>query len=206
MTGVQLGRALYDFTGDATLRQLTFKKDDMIKVTNQFPNGWWAGELHGKVGYLPSTYVRLEGPAPHERSGTLPTKQPAPVPPRSISGNAIPAKSVPPTPQGRSTLPNGSGDVPPRSHSGTTPVRPNPQSPKPPPPVSRPPPSNPQSRPPQQQPPQQHKPASPRPPPIQGRPPAKAPTKTDVNETDLAELDSLLKALQNEIADLKKYM
>jgi len=76
MTGVQLGRALYDFTGDATLRQLTFKKDDMIKVTNQFPNGWWAGELHGKVGYLPSTYVRLEGPAPHERSGTLPTNNP----------------------------------------------------------------------------------------------------------------------------------
>src|SRR3989344_2296384 len=56
---ISKGRALYDFAGNAEQRQLSFKAGDVINITSQFDNGWWAGELNGKVGYLPATYVQL---------------------------------------------------------------------------------------------------------------------------------------------------
>lgn len=87
-----MARALYDFTGDASLRQLSFKKNDVIKVTNQYENGWWAGELNGKIGYLPSTYIKLEGASS--------ARSPAVAPPAGGRGGAAspsPAKPSPAT-------------------------------------------------------------------------------------------------------------
>lgn len=34
-------------------------KGDSIQVIAQHPNGWWGGEVNGRRGYFPSTYVRL---------------------------------------------------------------------------------------------------------------------------------------------------
>jgi len=64
---VSKGQALYDFKGNSDLRQLTFKVGDVINITNQYDNGWWAGELNGTIGYVPATYIKLMSDA----SGTL---------------------------------------------------------------------------------------------------------------------------------------
>lgn len=92
-----MGRALYDFTGKTELRQLTFRKDEMIKITNQYQNGWWAGELNGQIGYLPSTYVQIEGPAPASSGGP----KPGPPPPARTAGGG------PPVPPARGGAMNG---------------------------------------------------------------------------------------------------
>lgn len=87
-----MARALYDFTGDPAVRQLTFKKNDVIKVTHQYENGWWAGEINGKIGYLPSTYIKLEAagsPAP-------PTNSLARTAPPTIGGAAKPSPATSP--------------------------------------------------------------------------------------------------------------
>jgi len=76
------GKALYDYAGNAEQRQLSFKKGDTINVTNQYDNGWWAGELNGTLGYFPATYVELfpEGGAPAAAAATKPAAaKPAPA-------------------------------------------------------------------------------------------------------------------------------
>ncbi len=45
---VMMARALYDFTGDPAVRQLSFKKNDMIKVTHQYERWMVGGRLNGK--------------------------------------------------------------------------------------------------------------------------------------------------------------
>ena len=40
--------------------QLTFKKGDLITVTQKEDGGWWEGTSHetGKTGWFPSNYVK----------------------------------------------------------------------------------------------------------------------------------------------------
>jgi hypothetical protein len=57
--------ALFDYTGN-TEGQLSFSKDDKITVLGKTENGWWRGELKGKVGHFPGSYVREEGAAEKE--------------------------------------------------------------------------------------------------------------------------------------------
>lgn len=72
MAASKKAEALYDFKGNAEQRQLSFKKvgmlfltfadslqGDLLNVTNQYDNGWWAGELNGTLGYFPASYVKL---------------------------------------------------------------------------------------------------------------------------------------------------
>ncbi|XP_076460106.1 growth factor receptor-bound protein 2-like [Babylonia areolata] len=52
-------RALYPF--DATQDdELSFKRDDTIKVKNVEDKNWFNAELHGKTGFIPSTYIQME--------------------------------------------------------------------------------------------------------------------------------------------------
>jgi hypothetical protein len=49
-------RALYDFKGNG-IDELSFKAGDVIFVVQDEREGWFQGELNGKRGFLPSTYV-----------------------------------------------------------------------------------------------------------------------------------------------------
>jgi hypothetical protein len=62
-----LARASYDYTG-ATPQELTFVTGDLIKVLKQGDNnGWWYGELNGKKGLFPGSYVQLQTAAQNKR-------------------------------------------------------------------------------------------------------------------------------------------
>jgi hypothetical protein len=49
-------RALFDYTGE-TQPELSFKKGDIITVTEKDESGWWQGELKGVIGAFPSGWV-----------------------------------------------------------------------------------------------------------------------------------------------------
>ena len=45
--------------------ELTLKEGDIVKVLDQEEEGWWKGELKGKIGVFPSNFVELiHGPPP----------------------------------------------------------------------------------------------------------------------------------------------
>ncbi len=65
-------RALYDFVGDSSMNELSFKTGDEITVLRKvivflqhdftpqdIGEGWWEGQIHGVVGLFPQTYVEL---------------------------------------------------------------------------------------------------------------------------------------------------
>ena len=106
-----MARALYDFTGDPAVRQLTFKKNDLIKVTHQYENGWWAGELNGKAGYLPSTYIKIEEgrSTPATSPGGGKSTLTAPVQPAPTSKPSPPTAPKPSTPSSGGGLATYSG-------------------------------------------------------------------------------------------------
>jgi len=212
---VVMAKAIYDFTGDASVRQLSFKKGDVIKVTHQYENGWWAGEINGKIGYLPSTYITLVdggSPAP-------PKPSPKPAPKPAPTG----AKPQPPTP-GAKPAPTFSMTAVTAS-TGPAPGQAKPQPPARTPPPAKPPPES--SQPPARTPPpvaaKPPTPAKPSPVPAQKPAPAHTPAASpglgksggwasastpgsEANEADFNELDSLIKSLQDEVLDLKKLL
>ncbi|XP_034549517.1 nostrin [Notolabrus celidotus] len=49
-------KALYDFTPEQD-DELTLKEGDLLDIYRKEENGWWFGELNGKTGHFPSTYV-----------------------------------------------------------------------------------------------------------------------------------------------------
>ncbi|NXP49506.1 VAV3 factor, partial [Heliornis fulica] len=53
--GIAIAR--YDFCA-RDMRELSLLKGDVVKIyTKMSANGWWRGEVNGKVGWFPSTYV-----------------------------------------------------------------------------------------------------------------------------------------------------
>eukprot|EP01094_Clydonella_sp_ATCC50884_P006087 TRINITY_DN1510_c0_g1_i2.p1 TRINITY_DN1510_c0_g1~~TRINITY_DN1510_c0_g1_i2.p1 ORF type:complete len:658 (-),score=229.98 TRINITY_DN1510_c0_g1_i2:210-2183(-) len=53
------GRALYDYEGQAA-DDLSFKRGDIIPIIyNKGEGGWWHGELSGKFGKFPASYVEV---------------------------------------------------------------------------------------------------------------------------------------------------
>jgi hypothetical protein len=69
-------RALFDYTGE-TEPELSFKKGDIITVTEKDESGWWQGELNGERGVFPSGWVEeLTSPA----SGPPQIVEPPPEP------------------------------------------------------------------------------------------------------------------------------
>ncbi|KAK2184887.1 hypothetical protein NP493_249g04017 [Ridgeia piscesae] len=49
-------RAIYDYTAQQ-YDELTIKCGDVITIYDKQEDGWWQGELHGKVGIFPASYV-----------------------------------------------------------------------------------------------------------------------------------------------------
>ncbi|XP_018596722.2 guanine nucleotide exchange factor VAV3 isoform X2 [Scleropages formosus] len=55
VVGVAIAR--YDFSSRDT-RELSLQEGDVVKIyTKMGANGWWRGEVNGRVGWFPSTYV-----------------------------------------------------------------------------------------------------------------------------------------------------
>ncbi len=53
-------KANYNFIAEGE-KELSLKKDDIIKVTKQIDEGWWIGTCNGKSGMFPSNYVSIIG-------------------------------------------------------------------------------------------------------------------------------------------------
>uniref|UniRef100_A0A4W6F713 Osteoclast-stimulating factor 1 n=1 Tax=Lates calcarifer TaxID=8187 RepID=A0A4W6F713_LATCA len=51
--------ARYDFCSRDT-RELSLLQGDIIKIYTKMSSGWWKGEVNGRVGWFPSTYVEEE--------------------------------------------------------------------------------------------------------------------------------------------------
>ena len=51
-----LVQAMYDFTPQEN-GELGFKRGDVITVTDNSDQNWWEGEIDGRKGYFPATYV-----------------------------------------------------------------------------------------------------------------------------------------------------
>uniref|UniRef100_A0A8C6ULT5 Vav 3 guanine nucleotide exchange factor b n=1 Tax=Neogobius melanostomus TaxID=47308 RepID=A0A8C6ULT5_9GOBI len=56
---VGIAVARYDFSSRDT-RELSLLQGDSIKIFTKLSNGWWKGEVDGRVGWFPSTYVEEE--------------------------------------------------------------------------------------------------------------------------------------------------
>ncbi|XP_051809546.1 guanine nucleotide exchange factor VAV3-like [Acanthochromis polyacanthus] len=56
---VGIAVARYDFCSRDT-RELSLQQGDIIKIYTKMSNGWWKGEVDGRVGWFPSTYVDEE--------------------------------------------------------------------------------------------------------------------------------------------------
>lgn len=56
---VGIAVARYDFCSRDT-RELSLQQGDIIKIYTKMSNGWWKGEVDGRVGWFPSTYVEEE--------------------------------------------------------------------------------------------------------------------------------------------------
>ncbi|KAM9973382.1 hypothetical protein ACTFIR_012758 [Dictyostelium discoideum] len=48
-------RALYDYDA-ADDKEISFKENDVICITQDFEDGWWNGDLNGNVGRVPANY------------------------------------------------------------------------------------------------------------------------------------------------------
>lgn len=59
-----MARVTFDYDAENS-DELTLKEGDMVEVLDQEEEGWWKGELYGKVGLFPSNFVELvKGPPP----------------------------------------------------------------------------------------------------------------------------------------------
>ena len=55
---VEVGAAMYDFTGSAS-DELSFNKGDKIEITEVISDDWLRGKLGGCEGMFPRTFVQL---------------------------------------------------------------------------------------------------------------------------------------------------
>ncbi|CAG0922541.1 unnamed protein product [Notodromas monacha] len=54
-------RAMYDFTPQE-VGELEFRRGDLITVIDQTDQNWWTGEIDGRSGFFPATYVTAHRP------------------------------------------------------------------------------------------------------------------------------------------------
>ena len=74
-----MAKVTYDYDAENE-DELNLKEGDMVKVLDQEEEGWWKGELNGKVGVFPSNFVELvKGPPPGKGQAE---PHPEPEPPK----------------------------------------------------------------------------------------------------------------------------
>ncbi|XP_063045815.1 sorbin and SH3 domain-containing protein 1 isoform X2 [Engraulis encrasicolus] len=79
----QAARAIYDFKAQ-TAKELTFRKGDTVYITRQVDRNWYEGELHGRIGIFPISYVQKIAPTERQQ----PARPPPPAQSREI-GEAV---------------------------------------------------------------------------------------------------------------------
>ena len=47
---------MFDFSAQDS-EEISFKRGDIIRVTDKFNENWWTGCIDGKTGMFPATYV-----------------------------------------------------------------------------------------------------------------------------------------------------
>ncbi|KAM0792921.1 hypothetical protein ACM66B_002680 [Microbotryomycetes sp. NB124-2] len=57
--GIGTATAMYDFEGQ-TAEDLPFKEHDKITVLEHITTDWWRGELNGRTGMFPCSYVQVD--------------------------------------------------------------------------------------------------------------------------------------------------
>jgi len=72
--GLPIVRAMYDFHGEGE-GDLAFHKGAIITVLDQTQQGWWRGEIEGRVGVFPANFVQVVD-SPHSPSTQLPQRGP----------------------------------------------------------------------------------------------------------------------------------
>ncbi|KAL2077677.1 hypothetical protein ACEWY4_027181 [Coilia grayii] len=83
VTEKQAARAVYDFKAQ-TAKELTFRKGDTVYITRQVDRNWYEGELHGRIGIFPISYVEKIPPSERQQ----PARPPPPAQSREI-GEAV---------------------------------------------------------------------------------------------------------------------
>jgi hypothetical protein len=54
--GEMLMVAKYDFRGEKS-KDISFSKGDIVRLIDKKKNGWWLGEVGGRIGFVPSNYL-----------------------------------------------------------------------------------------------------------------------------------------------------
>eukprot|EP01102_Stenamoeba_stenopodia_P019360 TRINITY_DN7297_c0_g1_i1.p1 TRINITY_DN7297_c0_g1~~TRINITY_DN7297_c0_g1_i1.p1 ORF type:complete len:937 (+),score=336.38 TRINITY_DN7297_c0_g1_i1:194-3004(+) len=54
-----VAKVLYPYSAQGST-ELNIAVGDIVNVVEKYPNGWWVGEMNGKVGVFPGAYVTLE--------------------------------------------------------------------------------------------------------------------------------------------------
>jgi hypothetical protein len=57
MNNASLFQATYDFRGETEM-DLSFRKDDVIKLLDKPYPDWWLGEVDGRRGLFPNNFVK----------------------------------------------------------------------------------------------------------------------------------------------------
>jgi len=52
------GVALFDFEAQ-DYNELDLQRGDVVFILQQNEDGWWGGELNGRLGFFPNTYIQL---------------------------------------------------------------------------------------------------------------------------------------------------
>ncbi|KAH8549153.1 hypothetical protein BGW37DRAFT_503770 [Umbelopsis sp. PMI_123] len=114
--------ALYDYQGQDH-EDLSFRKGDIIEVTEFVNDDWWRGKLHGKTGLFPQNHVvKIENPAgkakandqfPPPPSSSSYGAHPPPASPYSVPATTSMPYNYPPPPAMYQPPPAGNYDTPP---------------------------------------------------------------------------------------------
>ncbi|KAI8342671.1 SH3 domain-containing protein [Chlamydoabsidia padenii] len=73
----QMAEAIYDYAGEDSNTDLSFRKGDMIEVIEHVNDDWWRGTLDGKTGIFPQNHVQS---LPAQKQQSSPAIRPAKAP------------------------------------------------------------------------------------------------------------------------------
>ncbi|KAI8379489.1 SH3 domain-containing protein [Radiomyces spectabilis] len=90
---IATAEALYDYVGDEPSTDLSFRKGDIIQVTEYVNEDWWRGSLNGKSGIFPQNHVKK---IPTSSLAAKPRVPPVPSPTGSSSVKSAMPSNLPP--------------------------------------------------------------------------------------------------------------
>jgi hypothetical protein len=99
-SGGLMAKVLFPYQAQES-NELTFAKDDIIRIVSQEDVGWWEGELNGFVGLFPSNYVAIMENAPAQQPAAavapVQAEPAAPVAAAAVAAEPVAAAAAAPT-------------------------------------------------------------------------------------------------------------